>query len=181
MLDLSEEELGNEYITHYSAYDEGNTIDAEIRTFYSLAPTKDKKYLNYGAGAWNRTIEKLREDSYDVYGYEPYAESKSDYIIRDYSELEKMKFDGIFSHDLLEHLRYPMETFDIFKNLLNPHGKMAHATACYEYLYEYTRFHLIFYTGESINYLCKKYGMKIVEKQIDSENLFINYVYEMEE
>ena len=55
---------------------------------------------------------------------------------------------------------------------------MAHATACYKYLYEYTRFHLIFYTGDSIDYLCEKCNLKIIGKETDSEKLFINYLFE---
>jgi len=33
------------------------------------------------------------------------------------------------------------------RDLLQPGGKMAHATPCFEYLYEYTRFHLFFFLG----------------------------------
>lgn len=180
MLELSETELSEEYKIHYNAYDEGMTEEAEIKTFYSLKPVRGKRYLNYGAGAWNQTIMRLRNDGYDVYGYDPYAPSSNEYIIKDIEILEKMKFDGIFSHDLLEHLAKPLEIFTTFKKILNEDGKMAHATACYKYVYEYTRFHLVFYTGTAVDYLCKECGIRVLEKEIDSENLYINYIYEVE-
>ena len=33
---------------------------------------------------------------------------------------------------------------------------MVHSTPCYEYLYEYARFHLIFFTGCSLYKLCEQ-------------------------
>lgn len=178
MLELSEPELGEEYKLHYEVYNEGNTTDAEIRAFLSMNPEKGKKYLNYGSGGWSQTIPKLREQGYDVYGYEPYASTDSEFIITELSSLLTQEYDGVFSHDLLEHLRDPIGTFEIFAKILKKGGVMAHATACYKYLYEYTRFHLIFYTGDSIDYLCEKCNLKIIGKETDSENLYINYLFE---
>jgi len=179
MWDLDESELAEEYKIHYMIYDEGETTSAEVEAFMSLKPEKGKKYLNFGCGSWNTTIEKLRADGYDVYGYDPYAPSDSEYIIKDIEQLKKMKFDGIFSHDLLEHLRYPVATFEIFKSLLKKGGRMAHSTACYKYVYEYDRFHLVFYTGEALKYLCKRTGFRLVEKNENDDQLKYNYIYEL--
>ena len=44
---------------------------------------------------------------------------------------------------------------------------MAHATPCYEYLYEYTRFHLFFFAGKSKDLLLEKAGLQLVDELID--------------
>jgi len=95
--------------------------------------------------------------------------------------VSKLKFDGIFSHDVLEHLRYPVKTFELFAKLLNPGGKMAHATACYKYVYEYTRFHLVFYTGNAVEELCKRTQFRVIQKIEDNDILFYNYLFEFAE
>lgn len=178
MWELTEPELSEEYKYHYKLFEEGQTSEAEMQTFFALKPEKDKIYLDYGCGAWSYTIEALRAQGYNVYGFDPYAPVDSEYIISDFDEIRKMKFDGIFSHDLLEHLRYPVETFDLFAEILKPDGKMAHATACYKYVYEYTRFHLVFYTGNSVEELCKRTKFKLTERIEDNDILFFNYIYE---
>lgn len=177
MWDLSGEELAEEYKIHYIINDEGQTTDAEIETFMDMHPDKNKTYLNYGCGGWSSTIQKLREQGYDVYGFEPYAPCDSEYIITDFDELKKKKFDGVFSHDLLEHLRYPIDAFNLFSEILKEDGIMAHSTACYKYVYEYDRFHLVFYTGDSVNRLCQNTGFELQEKIEDNDRLTYNYIY----
>ena len=171
MLDMSEEELSEEYFFHYKVFDEGQTTDAEIKTFMALNPEKGKKYLDYGCGGWTPVIDKLRDEGYDVIGFDAYAPTDSPYIINDFKELEGMTFDGLFSHDLLEHLRYPVDTFKLFHRILAPNGIMAHSTACYRYVYEYERFHLVFYTGESVNTLCDRSGFYVIENQDNDDIL----------
>ena len=143
----------------------------------SMNPEKGKKYLNYGCGAWATTIKTLRDKGYDVYGYDPFAPCDSEYIITDQKILEQNQYDGIFSHDLLEHLRYPVETFKLFGKILTSKGIMAHSTACYRYVYEYDRFHLVFYTGDAVRFLCEKTGFKQINKQEDVDNLRFNIIY----
>lgn len=178
MLELTQEELGEEYRLHYALYEEGDTTDAEIETFYALKPEKGKKYLNYGCGAWTKTIPKLREAGFDVWGYEPYAPAHSAYIYNSPDQLGDGQFDGVFSHDLLEHLKDPVATFEEFKRLLADGGKMAHATACYKYVYEYTRFHLYFYTGNSVETICERIGLKLIDQIENFLNLYYCCVFE---
>ena len=47
MLGLTAAELSQDYEWHYRAYSEGDTTEAEIRSFYALNPQKDGIYLNY--------------------------------------------------------------------------------------------------------------------------------------
>lgn len=177
MLNLSDELFANDYKMHYSVYSEGDSTQREIQVFRQLEPKKEGIYLDWGVGAWSSVISTLREEGYQVYGYDPYAPVESEYIITSEDKLKTMKFDGIFSHDLLEHLKDPVGTFRIFSEILRPNGRMIHATACYDYVYEYTRFHLFFYTGTSIEEICRRTGFVVEDIDRDSINLEIKYSY----
>lgn len=176
----TQSEMDDDYIINYTGYQEADSTNYEIDTFLMLSPSKDGIYLNYGCGIWAETLKKLNEEGYRVYGYEPYAvDIDNPFIISDVEQLKKMRFDGIFSHDLLEHLKNPIEDLMFMKSLLKSvTSKMAHATACYRYKYEYTRFHTAFYTGDAVKYLCKKSGINIVNYKDDGKNLdFTCYVF----
>ena len=160
MMALSDTQLAEEYKQSYSVYSESDCTMLEKMAFEALHPEKGKKYLNYGAGAWNRTTKDLRAEGYDVYDFEPYAPAESNpWVIRSIDELKKQKFDGIFSNDLIEHLRNPVEDLKAMKKLLKPGAGMVHCSGCYEYAFEYTRFHLFFLTGGSLERLCEEAGL----------------------
>ena len=175
-----EQELADDYKVHYLGYQENDSTEGEIESFFLLEPSHDGRYLNYGCGKWAGTILKLREEGYDVYGYDPYAaDVENEYVISDINVIKKMRFDGIFSHDLLEHLMNPVQEMLFIKGLLkSPACKMAHSTACYEYKFEYTRFHTCFYTGNAVEALCDKANL-YVDKYVDDGNYhnFICYLY----
>ncbi len=178
---MSQQEKDHDYHLHYQVFSESDCTEKELRAFYMLNPTKGKKYLNYGCGVWSNTIEILREEGYQVFGYEPYANtSNHDFIITDEAELSTMKFDGIFSNDVLEHIISPVDFFVFLKSLLsNQEALMSHCTSCYTYKYEYTRFHAYFFTGDSLHYLCEKSGFHIVDTCEDmEENDFYCHVYQ---
>lgn len=179
MFALTDKELADDYKLHYSVYSEGDSTEQETELFYRLHPSKSGIYLNWGSGSWSRTIDNLRKEGYNVYGYDPYAPTDSEYIIKDEETLKTFSFDGIFSHDLLEHLRNPLEMFKLCSEILKPQGIMIHSTACYDYVYEYSRFHLFFYTGDSVNVLCNKSGFYIEQINKDSTNLLIDYTFRL--
>lgn len=161
MMALIGSRLGEEYRQSYSVYSESDCTMLEKRAFEALHPRKDGVYLNYGAGAWNRTTRELREAGYEVYDYEPYAPKAADpWVIRDPVELRKRKFDGIFSNDLIEHLTDPIRDLEDMKRLLKPGGEMVHCSGCYEYAFEYTRFHLFFFTGDSLRRVADAIGLE---------------------
>lgn len=162
MLALSPEALEQEYVEHYSCYNEGNSTESEIRTFDYLNPKPEGVYLNFGCGKWSKSIEYARENGYQLFGFEPYAkDEKSEYIINDVELLKSMKFDGIISNDVLEHLRYPDKTLSFMSSLLKDNGLMIHTTHCYNYACEYTRFHLFFFTGNSLKIIAQKAGLEV--------------------
>lgn len=155
MFALSNFCLDIEYKLHYSVYAEGDSTEFELRAFHALNPKRNRIYLNYGSGTWSNTSETLREDGWKVYDFDPCVTRKSGQGKWELSRgmLREAKFHGIFSNNVLEHMRHPIRELRAMAALLKPNGRMAHATPCYQYLYEYTRFHLFFYLGNSSSML----------------------------
>ena len=176
ILRLSEAELSRDYEWHYQVFTEGDSTVQEIRAFHALNPEKGKTYLNWGAGAWSNTIQQLRNEGWDVYGFEPHSSAAQDsaHIITSFEQLSGMYFDGIFSNNMLEHLRYPVRELQLMSEILSNEGKMSHATPCFEYLYEFTRFHLFFYLGRSRALLAAKAALNIDSYVVDGE--FMNLI-----
>lgn len=176
MLGLSEAELSRDYEWHYQIFSEGDSTPQEIRAFHALKPERDRVYLNWGTGAWSKTMDLLRQDGWNVYGYEPHSAAtvSSPYVISNMEQLSAMQFDGIFSNNVLEHLRYPVRELSVMRALLKSGGKMSHATPCFEYLYEFTRFHLFFYLGRSRSILAAKAELNIDDFVVDGE--FMNII-----
>lgn len=177
---LTTEEFNDDYVVHYLGHKEADSTNAEIDVFRMLHPQKGKTYLNYGCGIWSRSMQILQDEGYIIYGYEPYAkDDKNPFLITSREQLCKMRFDGIFSHDLLEHLSNPVEELKFMESLLaTPDSKMSHGTACYLYKYEYTRFHMFFFTGKSIQLIAQQAGLKIIEEVSDAATDFYCKVYQ---
>lgn len=170
MLALSPEELTQEYEMHYRLYPEGDSTESEIRAFHALQPSRHGRYLNYGSGGWSRSVAELREQGWDVLAYEPHqAAAKGEHEITSEAQLASMKFDGIFSNNVLEHFRYPVAALRKMAALLAPVGRMSHATPCFQYLYEYTRFHLYFFPGRSLSFVASGAGLKVDQFTTDGE------------
>lgn len=171
MLDLSGAALGQDYEWHYQAYSEGDSTQSELRAFHALQPKRDGVYLNYGSGSWSRTLQVLRAEGWQVFGYEPHtsASVEDGHWQLDLATINTMRFDGIFSNNVLEHFRHPIADLQAMARWLQPGGRLAHATPCYEYCYEYTRFHLFFYTGRSRDLLFQKSGLVLVDQVNDGD------------
>ncbi|MFA6201474.1 MAG: methyltransferase domain-containing protein, partial [Bacteroidales bacterium] len=147
-----------------TVWKEGDGARFELPTFMSLKPSKEKEYLNFGAGNSSSTIKTLTEQGYKVWGYEPYLPTALPNIIRSKEELAKRKFDGIISSNLIEHLQDPVQDLIFMKSLLKDKtSQMAHATACYELRYEFSLYHLYFFLGKSVEYMSKNAGLSAVK------------------
>ena len=119
----------------------------------------------------------LRAQGWDITAYEPTASAQQQPgLITQPAALAALRFDGIYSNNVLEHLRQPVDTLRQLASLLNPGGRMSHATPCYEYLYEYTRFHLFFFLGRSRNYLAQHADLDICHSTVDGH--YMNTVYQ---
>jgi SAM-dependent methyltransferase len=168
MMDLTPEELSQEYEMHYRVYPEGDSTDSELRAFHALQPVREGRYLNYGAGAWSRSVEQLRREGWDVLAYEPHeAAARGEHVITSEAHLATIAFDGIFSNNVLEHFRDPVAALRRMTSLLKPGARMSHATPCFDYLYEFTRFHLFFFPGRSLEALAKAADLKVEQFTVD--------------
>ena len=160
MMTLTQEQLADEYRQGYHTFSESNTTALELDVFQSLGPSKEGIYLNFGAGAWNKTTEQLRAEGFQVYDYEPYAPvDKKPWVFTTLEEASQFKYNGIFSNDLIEHLRTPGEDLKKMVAMMTDDGMMVHGSGCYDYAFEYTRFHLTFFTGNALEYLGKETGL----------------------
>jgi 2-polyprenyl-3-methyl-5-hydroxy-6-metoxy-1,4-benzoquinol methylase len=74
------------------------------------------------------------------------------------------QFDGIFTHNFLEHPQDPRTFFAELHRLLKPGGAMAHSTPCFELRYDASPFHLYFFVGRSFETLCARTGFVVVER-----------------
>ena len=170
MFRLDEEMVDLEYRNLYNVYSEGTSIDSIIRTFHLLSPHKQGTYLDFGCGGtWSAAIQQLRKDGWNIYGFEPSAKHASEYVFSSWEQIEGRTFDGIFSHNVLEHLFDPAGTTKRLGNLLTSGGRIVHATPCFEYRYEFSRFHIFFFTGRSPYVLADMANMSIVDWVRDGE------------
>lgn len=175
MLRLAPHELEHDYNVHYKIHQEGDSTASEIRAFFSLQPTPGKRYLNYGAGGWSKSVPYLRSQGWDVWAFEPHGSAQAlsntptDFLVTSWEQLQGQRFEGIFSNNVLEHLRHPCDDLQRMQTLLGPQGRMAHATPCYEYRYEYTRFHLFFFTGRSRQWLWQQAGLQEISYEQDGD------------
>ena len=174
-LDLSEAAVDADYRFLYSRYSESDSTANELRTFQSLMPEKDGLFLDWGCGgAWSKTIASLRTDGWDVWGYEPSAPVPGDHVVNNRAEISA-RFNGIFSNNVIEHFRTPVDAFRDFHGLLVDGGTMAHSSPCYEKNYTFTRFHTLFLTGRSPHVLAERTGFEVVDDIRDGE--YINFVF----
>ena len=176
---MTDEELNREYAEHYRVFREGDATELELRAFEHLKPNRSGTYLNIGSGAWSESLLRLRKGGWDIYGYEPHSAaevaSRHDFVITRLEDVKAMRFDGVMSNNTLEHFKDPIAAFRFFKTLLKDRGsRMVHSTPCYEYLHEHTRFHLHFFTGKSLDYLCRESGFAVEDRIEDRAKDFIS-------
>ena len=172
---LSDNQISKEYRELYSYYDEADPSGLEERAFMRLRLNKEGIYLNYGSGKNINSIKKIRDQGYKLYGFEPFSEFRmtEDYIITDIDRLKLMRFDGIFTNNVIEHFIDPIKEMLFLSGILKDGGMMAHSTACYEYAFEHTRFHVFFFTGKSLSVLCEKAGLKYFDTDDKMIKIFV--------
>lgn len=164
MLSLSPAALGREYRDVYATYEENDSTQLELKAFSYLRPKPGGRYLNFGAGRWSSALSILREQGHDLVAYEPYTKAGSPTLLTREEELEGLRFDGIMSNNLIEHLQDPVTALRKQAALLRDRAScMVHATACYRYEIEESRFHLYFFVGRSTQKLAERAGLRVEE------------------
>lgn len=162
-IEMDKSELINKYKELYSNYQECDSTEREVKTFLSLNPKIDGKYLNFGSGIWSKSTKIIKEMGFDLTCYD---------FSFDVGTIDGLKFDGIISNNVIEHLQYPIESFKFLKSLLKDNGIMFHSSPCFKYKYEFSIFHLNFLIGKSVEILADKAGLNI-EHFFDNGSDFI--------
>jgi len=174
-LDLDDAFVASDYRLLYSRYAESDSTEKEIRTFKSLGSEAGQIYLNWGCGgSWSQTVERLRAEGHDVWGFEPSADAGSAFVATRREDISA-RFRGIFSNNVIEHFRDPVAQFADFHSILTDDGTMAHSSPCYELTYTNTRFHTLFLLGNSPHVLAERTGFAVVESDRDGE--YCNIVF----
>lgn len=149
---------------HIKLYNTGYRERTDITTKYEinvlsnyLMAKPDGIYLNWGAGM-NQTASIARNNlSIKLDEYDPYLPINVNRpTLLPWDGVIKKKYDGIMSHNWLEHSQNPVKDLLDQLRILKPQGKIVHSTPCYEYVCERSPFHLFFYVGKSVNELCNR-------------------------
>ena len=53
----------------------------------------------------------------------------------------------------------PVKDLAYMKSLLKENAQIIHSTDCYKYCYAYTKYHLFFFEGKSLDVICDKVGL----------------------
>jgi hypothetical protein len=174
MLDMTPAELGTEYAILYATYSEGDTSHDTARTFHSMKPERGPVYLDWGCGWWSQAITDMRLQGWNVWGYEPTPGGANDFVVSEIGHIAP-GLAGIYSNNVIEHFTDPAAEFRKMRALLAPGGVMAHSTACYAERFLDTRFHTVFFLGESIRNLAERTGFEVVSREEDGD--YMNTVF----
>jgi len=161
IINLSKQLLTEEYKNLYKSYKEADNTLFEIELFHSLKPNKTKIYMNWGSGT-NTTIAKMQEMGYNLLGYD-IATQKIENIHNDINEIKDNSLSGIISNNYIEHMQDPIEEFSLMNSKMKQNSIMIHATPCWKYCFERTKYHLFYLENKSLNVLCEKTGFEIIE------------------
>ncbi len=121
-----------------------------------------KTALDFGSGPEPVLAHLLTEEGFDVDIYDPFFSPNKIY--------ENKTYDLITSTEVVEHLKNPLETFELLYNCLNPEGILSMLTLFHPqdderfqtWWYRRDTTHISFYTHTTFKYLAEKFNMKIV-------------------
>ena len=163
MLNLPSEKLTEYYqLVYGSGYKEADSSDLEMLLLQYLNPIKNGIYLNFGSGT-NPTSEKAKKENIILLNYDP-GFPKTGITL---DQMKSIKFDGIISNNVLDHMQDPIEILKLMKSLLKSNASMIHASDGFDYNIPYTKAHLYFFVGKSVEYITKNIGMAYEEIPYD--------------
>lgn len=122
-----------------------------------------KSGLDFGSGPSPVLANILKEKyEYDMDIYDLFYAPEKIFIGK--------KYDLVTSTEVIEHLKNPLEYFNLFANILKPNGILAVMTQFHknddksflDWHYIRDRSHISFYTKKTMEYICTKVGLKII-------------------
>lgn len=122
--------------------------------------SKDDYGLDYGSGPYPMLAQIVKEDGYHIEIFDPF-------FANDKSQLNK-SYDYITCCEVVEHFHHPDQEFKKLSDLLKADGILGIRT---NILYPNIEFkswhykeddtHVVFYTPNSIKWICESYGLKV--------------------
>jgi hypothetical protein len=160
-LQLPHEEISRDYEDVYSYYNEGDATDLILQVFADIPffYNKSFSYLDYACGKWNRLVSILKNQGYNIDGYDKYVNNNS-YIIN--TLISDKKYDIIYNNNYIEHLIDPIQEIKNITNLLNDNGILVCITECFKYCIEFTHYHTFFFNDKSLLVICDKLDLELI-------------------
>lgn len=158
---LEQDEEKKRYLKHQNSLDHQGYLDFLNRI---ISPAlnflnAEMTLLDFGCGPSPVLSSLLKEKKLDCKFYDPFF----------YPQLPEGKFDFIFSTETFEHFNVPATTVREIVTLLNPGGFLALMTETWvskehfrTWYYKRDPTHVSFYHLNTIQYLCKTFGFKMV-------------------
>jgi SAM-dependent methyltransferase len=149
------------YLCHENSIEDSgyiNFLDRAIKPAMQFI-NKSMLGLDYGAGYAATLSQILERRGYNCENYDPYFIHNS---------LDK-KFEYVFSTETFEHFLHPNREVQKIYEILNNNGYLIVMTERWDSLerfrnWYYTRdpSHIAFYHTKTFDYICKKFGFKII-------------------
>jgi len=157
MIGLEKDKLMKAYLDIYSSgYRECDSSSFEFLLFTLLRPTRDGVYINWGAGT-STTSEIANTHGFTLLNYDPGLPDSLNYLTKD--KISTMSIDGIISNNVLDHLQDPINELSFMKSILKPGKSMIHGSDGFQYRIHWTKFHLYFFIGRSVQVMSDTIGM----------------------
>jgi SAM-dependent methyltransferase len=158
-LRMNAKEISDDYSDVYSFFKEGEGSIQTLNILNYLDFGKNKTYLDYACGNNDTTINLLTKNNYNIYAYDAYVEINHHRFIKN---ITNVKFDIVYSKNFIEHVINPYEDLQKLIDLLNDDGKLVLIAACWDYCAEFTHYHTFYFLGRSVNYLCNKLNITLL-------------------
>ena len=157
---LSPSEIADDYMDLYSTISEADTTSFILDIVNTVGLKQSEKILDYACGAWNKHIQVLQSQGYDIIGYDPFVGSQRMLPPKEDS------YDIVMCNNYIEHVIDPIEDLRKMVKLIKPGGRWIVSTSCFEYAFEFTHYHTYFFVSEeSIRQLEDKLGIKCIHTQ----------------
>lgn len=172
------ENLGDYYGNAYYSYKKPS-----INELNSNYPENSIPILDVGCGAGDFLCKLAQQGYTNLTGCDPFLENDIIYEngVHIYKkEIHDMtgQFDSIFLNDSFEHVTDPHEVMASIKRLLSPNGKARISIPVYpniaseifkeNWVQIDAPRHIFLHSKESMDYLAKEHGLKIVKRVYDS-------------
>lgn len=156
-LNLSQDEIKDDYEDLYSYYKEGNTNKYILHVLKSLEICQDKTktYCDYACGEWNTVVPTLKSQGYNIIGYDKFVGNQFKFTL---NNIDGMKFDILFNNNFIEHVIDPIKDIEEMISKINIGGYLILITGCFEYRIEFTHYHTFFFSDKSLEIIGKKLG-----------------------